>query len=70
MIGQRELPERERQDLGFYDVFRARFHSPAKRKMIVKSFKEDQTIKSRFALMPKLCMVGETLVLAGTISLK
>jgi hypothetical protein len=51
--GQQEVPQRLKRVLGFYDVSRAHFHSPAKRRMYVRTLPEDTTIKSGVARLLK-----------------
>ena len=53
MTGQQGIPEKDRRVLGFYDVSRAHFHSPAKRRMYVKTLPEDEECTSGIARMLK-----------------
>ena len=52
-MSQKGLPARERRVLGFYDVSRAHFHSPAKRTMYVRTLPEDGEIKGGIAKLLK-----------------
>ena len=58
MSGQQGVPMRARKVLGFYDVSRAHFHSPAKRRMYVKTLPEDKTIQSGIARLLKAMYGG------------
>ena len=53
MTGQQDMPHRLRRVLGFYDVSRAHFHSPAKRRMYVKTLPEDTSVKTGVARLLK-----------------
>ena len=53
MTGQKGVAQKDRRVLGFYDVSRAHFHSPARRKIYVKTLPEDTHVKSGIALMLK-----------------
>ena len=53
MTGQLKVPLKDRRVLGFYDVSRAHFHSPAKRRMYVRTLPEDTRIKTGIARLLK-----------------
>ena len=53
MSGQAGVPTSSRKVLGFCDVSRAHFHSPAKRLLFVRTLPEDQHVKSGIAKMLK-----------------
>ena len=52
MTGQGHVQEDDRRVLGFYDISRAHFHSPARRNIFVTPPKEDKSIRTGLA---KLC---------------
>jgi len=58
MTGQQGVPRNKRRVLGFYDVSRAHWHSPAKRKMYVKTLPEDPSIKTGIARLLKAMYGG------------
>ena len=53
MSGQLGVPEKSRRVLGFYDISRAHFHSPARRELFVVPPPEDTTIKTGVARLCK-----------------
>ena len=59
MTGDVRTPAKNRRVLGFYDVSRAHFHSPAKRVMYVKTLPEDTSIKTGIAKMLKAMYGGK-----------
>ena len=59
MTGDVRTPAKNRRVLGFYDVSRAHFHSPAKRVMYVKTLPEDTSIKTGIARMLKAMYGGK-----------
>ncbi len=53
MTGQTGIPAAHRRVLGFYDVSRAHFHSPAKRVLYVRTLVEDTSISTGIAKLEK-----------------
>ena len=59
MTGQRESSAKQRRILGFYDASRAHFHSPAKRRMYVKTLPEDTRVTTGIARLLKAMYGGK-----------
>eukprot|EP00973_Karenia_brevis_P079878 11083264-Karenia_brevis.AAC.1 len=59
MTGQKGWTIRDRRVLGFYDVSRAHFHSPAKRVMYVKTLPGDTQVKTGIARLLKAMYGGK-----------
>lgn len=58
MTGQQGVPLEDRKVIGIYDVSRAHWHSPAKRRMYVKVVPEDTSISTGIARLNKAMYGG------------